>query len=437
MPLLDWETQWESVDGDFPKVRFSQTGFVASAGIEVEDALLTNLTTLYPETRVLKQGDIHAHAKTDGDGELDIKAIDGTVDLATWKTQLNDLDMDFAASLDHQSTLHINNGEWNKELFLYGSEIGVAVKTSEGNDISIATSVGDKTFGVHQNLYFTNETDFKKVLTHSTFADAFDYISSYSNATYYNGGNFKLGALHTSTWKEFIQTVQNNNGFYALAHPMIAPSYITVENMDTYLTPYLVDGMGLEVMYKGLGTTNVKNGYQIWKRVLEDGYQIYATANTDTHNDLKTGFTSDGVEYQEALTSFYAVKETGEDYWSEAYVRYLRAGNFTAGSVGIQMSVGNTQMGGTGSFEDAYLEIGIGAFHSDAYIEGHQYRVDVWRDNCVVYSQLINPTTEDAQMTAYLRTKADATCKFYRVTVYDVTTNTCIALSNPIWNSAY
>ena len=36
----------------------------------------------------------------------------------------------------------------------------------------------------------------------------------------------------------------------------------------------------------------------------------------------------------------------------------------------------------------------------------------------------------------YLRTNADPNCKYYRVEVYDVTTNTRIAIGNPIWNSA-
>ena len=334
-------------------------------------------------------------------------------------------DMDFAASLDHQSTLHINHQDWDQDLFIYGSEIGVAVRdASLGNEI---------VSGVHQNVYFTNEDDFENVLTSNTFKEVFDYLSSYSDDKYYNGGNFKCGALYTHTWKEFIQTVQNNNGFYVLAHPNLDPSYITVDNWETELKPYLVDGMGIEVMYKGLGTGNVKQCYQLWKTALNAGYKVYATAGTDTHTDLQTSLPDSGL--LEALTSFYAAKQAGETYMSEAYVRYLREGNFTAGSVGIQMCVGNTQMGGEGSFEDAYLEIGIGALHKSVYDSTHKYRVDVWSEDGIMYSQPFTATAEEDQMT-YLRTKADPNCKYYRVEVYDVTTNTRIALGNPIWNNA-
>lgn len=418
MPLLDWTTQWESVDGNFPKVRFSKTGFVASESMEVDSTSLTNLTTVYSASQVLKQGDIHAHAGNGG-------GSDGTVSLADWKTQMTDLDMDFAASLDHRETDHILLPDWDKDKFIYGTELGTNIHDTyiDGNEL-----------GLHYNMIYSNMEDFVGLLTETEFEDDFDYSETAISGGYYNGGHIKEAGFDTAEeYKRFIQAVQQYNGFYVLAHPMTSPSYITADNWKQALQPYLVNGIGIEVMYKGLGTTNVKQGYQLWKRLLNNGYQVYATAGTDTHADLQTSLPDSGV--LESLTSFYAAIGTGETNWSEAYVRYLREGNFTAGSVGLQMCVGSTQMGGTGSFEDAYLEIGIGALHKSVYDSTHKYRVDVWSEDGIMYSQPFNATKEEGQMT-YLRTKADSNCKYYRVEIYDVTTNTRIALGNPIWNNA-
>ena len=416
MPLLDWENHWEMVEG-VPQVRFAKADFVEEESIEVDATALTNLTTLY-SNRNLKQGDIHAHANNGG-------ASDGTASLAEWKTQMVELDMDFAASLDHRETDHIRLADWDKDKFIYGTELGAGIHDS-------ATKVNGQDLGIHYNMMFSKEEDFVNLLTKTEFSDDFDYSATAKSYAPYNGGHIKEAGFDTTAeLKRFIQAVQANNGFYVLAHPMNSPSYITADNWKTYLKPYAVDGMGIEVMYDALTGSQCKKGYELWKAMLNDGYKVYATAGTDTHKALETQHPSGPWE---ALTSIYAAKENGENYWSEAYLRYLRGGNFTAGSVGIQMCVGSTQMGGTGTFSGEYLEVGVGALHKSVYNAEHKYRVEIWSNEGLVYTQQFDATTDESQMT-YFRMKANADSKYYRVEIYDTTTNLRIALGNPIWNN--
>ena len=417
MLLLDWENHWEMVEG-VPQVRFAKTDFTQKNSIEVDATALTNLTTLYAN-RNLKQGDIHAHANNGG-------ASDGTVSLSDWKTKMIELDMDFAASLDHRETDHIRLNDWDKDKFIYGTELGAGIHDS-------ATKVNGQDLGIHYNMMFSKEEDFVNLLTKTEFSDDFDYSATARSYAPYNGGHIKEAGFDTTAeLKRFIQAVQAYNGFYVLAHPMNSPSYITADNWTTYLKPYAVDGMGIEVMYDALTGSQCKKGYELWKAMLNDGYKVYATAGTDTHKNLETQHPSGPWE---ALTSIYATKENGENYWSEAYLRYLINGNFTAGSVGIQMCVGDTQMGGTGSFLGKYLEVGVGALHKSVYNPDHKYRVEIWSNEGLVYTQEFDATTDESQMT-YLRMKADADSQYYRVEIFDSTTNLRIALGNPIWNSA-
>jgi len=96
------------------------------------------------------------------------------------------------------------------------------------------------------------------------------------------------------------------------------------------------------------------------------------------------------------------------------------------------MSVGNTPMGSQTSFEGKRLALSVGDIHDVAYYEDHTYRFDVLSDTGVVYSQEFDQDT-----TTYYGMDADPNVKFYRVEIFDVTTDTRIAIGNPIWNEAF
>ena len=364
---------------------------------------------------------------------------------------MEDADIDFAASLDHRETDHIENNTWvdNPDKFIYGTELSTTIE-----DIVVGRQGFKRVgLGLHYNMLFANKSDFvdKVLLNQNALSGEIkrklgyepgntDGNDEYQASYKVNGeeiityGHIKQPSWETDEFKQLIQTVLDANGFFVLAHPMLNVSAIdteiTVENANQRLLPYMVNGMGLEVMYKGLGTANVKNGYKLWQTVLKNNYRVYATAGTDSHDKMSTTLEESGKTV--SLTSIYVDGKVQEG----TYVNYLKSGNFTAGSVGIQMCVGKTMMGQSCSFQDVNLEIGIGALHESVFNESHKYRVDVWSDTGIVYSQSFNATTREDKMT-YLKTKANPNCRYYRVEVFDVTSNTLIALGNPIWNSAF
>ena len=414
MPLLNWDTQWKTVEGAFPEVQFSQTGFVADESKEVDAETVATLRANYLN-RNLYQGEMHDHAANGG-------ASDGTVPLKDWLTQMPTLELDFAASLDHNMVSHFNLSDWNKDKLLYGTEAGGAIlgaKESDGGSISY-----------HYNMLFPSDTELVKVLTAEGFKDKFLYTTADTtgNNTYkkvygdkVTYGQFVLPSLTKSELQNLIQIVKANNGFFGLAHPVATYEY-TPETVNDY---YFADETGFEVMFGTLESSNTSTAYKAWKHLLQNGKRLWATAGKDGHADLTT----------DTLTSIYANKLTTENYLSEALVRNLGAGNFTAGAVGIQMCVGSTQMGSTGSFEGQKLEIGIGKIHKDYFDPSHEYRVDVWYEDSVVYTTRIQRETAD-EMT-YISMDANSNCKYYRVVVYDATAKERIAIGNPIWNSAY
>ena len=85
-------------------------------------------------------------------------------------------------------------------------------------------------------------------------------------------------------------------------------------------------------------------------------------------------------------------------------------------------------MGGQCDFKGKRLVIGVEKFHRSVRNPEHQYRIDVWNDEGIVYSQEISCTAP-----TYIAMEA-TDCKFYRVEIYDTTRDLRIALGNPIWN---
>ena len=104
MKLLDWDTAWACRTNDFPMVVFTEktTEDKDYTATGADDALLSALYGNY----TLYQGELHNHANNGG-------SSDGNVSLADWKTQMTTYDLDYAASLDHRQTWHINHDDWD------------------------------------------------------------------------------------------------------------------------------------------------------------------------------------------------------------------------------------------------------------------------------------------------------------------------------------
>lgn len=173
------------------------------------------------------------------------------------------------------------------------------------------------------------------------------------------------------------------------------------------------DEIGIEVTYLTLTSGYTQMNYELWTTLLKNGARMWVCAGGDRHS----------CAHDWALTSIYA-----EEKNSACFISHLRKGDFTAGPIGIQMCVGETPMGGKCSFDGQRLVIGIGKFHKSVRNPEHQYRMDIWNEEGIVYTQEIS-----CEEPTYFAMDTED-CNFYRVEIYDVTRDLRIALGNPIWN---
>jgi len=409
MPLLDWSV-WEVTD-NYPTLKFNATG-ITTDDVTASDDDIALLTSNYSQNNILYQGDMHAHAYTYGNGQGQYeRGDDGDTTLNEWKQQLGDLDLDFAASLDHNQTHHIRHDDWEVSKFLYGTEAGTTIKSG------VTGSVNKNDKGeLHYSMLFKTKEQLETILNNSQFG------FNYSNNMFLLYPDFAT----KTAFDALIKAVQKD-GFFVHVHPKVS-SYST--NVDDYWFGPNTAYTGLEVLYKdsddeAQNRAYTGSNYDLWKALLNKGYRVYATAGSDTHDDLNV----------RALTSIYSSTAAASD--KGVLIDQLRAGNFTAGPVGIQMSIGNMAMGGhSAAFaEGQKVVVKIGEFQRDTFKEDHKYMVSVYNDQGVVYTQRLtmNATTRTPKNGTFA-IPVDTASEYYRVEVYDMTDNTWVAFGNPIWN---
>lgn len=101
---------------------------------------------------------------------------------------------------------------------------------------------------------------------------------------------------------------------------------------------------------------------------------------------------------------------------------------FTGGSVGVRMCMGDTLSGGHCAFAGQRLALCIDDFHPSVADPAHEYRLDLLNENGLVLSRSLRCTQAN-----WLAIDAQD-CAFYRAEVVDLTRGLRIAVGNPIWN---
>ena len=346
------------------------------------EADIAQLEKLY-EGRQPYHGELHDHADTGG-------TSDGKMKLEDWKTNLMVKDMDFATFADHRQVLHMRLPEWDNDLFIGGTEACTWVKDSKATQNKL-----------HYNMLFATPEGLENVL--NTFPLMFSYYRDH----------FSYFQFTTAQFEELAKFVTDNDGFFVHVHPKGKSYLVSDDPLDYYFGEYT----GIEVLCGYYGNQSVEinqDALKLWTDLLSLGKKVYATSGSDSHNSSNTV----------SLTTIYAERANAKTYLS-----HVKKGDFTAGPIGIRMSVGDTHMGGETDFAGKRLVISVGDFHSLECMPGHTYRIDVYTDQGLIVSREI-PSTD----TSYMALDADDTVKFYRAEVYDVTSDYQVAIGNPIWN---
>ena len=325
------------------------------------------------------QGDMHNHGATGGKS-------DGKSTLEQWKNDLAALDMDFVAILDHKQVRHMYLPEWDDSIFIGGTEPSTIIKECTASKREL-----------HYNMLFSDPEQLQGLL------GEFEEFKFEGGAE----GFFSYCAYPRARFCEIIESVLSRGGFFVYPHPK---QYV---NSDDPLEYWFRDGIGLEVFYHDMRNSWTADNYKLWTDLLKLGKRIFACSGEDGHN----------VARDTALTTFYA-----EEKKSACYIKYMRRGDFTCGSVGVRMCMGDTLMGGSCNFGGKRLAVAIDDFHRSVKNPDHEYRIDILNSDGVVFSDKIS-----AYEPSFFALDAEDT-DFYRVEVFDETENLRIAIGNPIWN---
>jgi len=354
------------------------------------DADIAKLDGLYAG-RELYFGEMHSHADTGGNS-------DGKHTLDQWKAMMDRENLDFATIVDHDQLLHMTLDEWDNSMFIGGSEIGGTVKDSPSAKKKL-----------HFNMLFSTVEEFENLL--NMYPIELQYIPS---GGLFDGSrdDWKVAELN-----ELSNNIYEKGGLFVHVHPYLENYCLEAEDPLDYM---FGDVMGLEVFrsYPDEDMNDEQNvkSYKLWTDLLALDKRVIATSGSDAHASLDGCRVCPGAIYSEEKNA-------------ELYLDYIRAGDVVAGPAGIRMTVGDTRMGGECSFAGQRLVLSTGAIHSYTYDATHTYRVDLYDDKGLVFSEEISGVDQE-----YFAIDADADAKFYRANVYDVTKQCIVAVGNPIWN---
>lgn len=336
--------------------------------------------------RKLLQGELHDHAYTGG-------TSDGKCSLGMWQKEMKLLGMDFAAILDHKQVRHMYLPEWDDACFVCGTEPGTRITDSAAEDASL-----------HYNMLFPKVRQLEKLL--EDFPE-FEFTGG-------SEGHFIYPSFTTARFQELIDAVMAGGGFFVLPHPK---QIMISEDPETY---FFRDGTGIEVFYNDLDSKYTEENYGLYLQLLAAGHRLWACAGGDLHNHAGTG----------ALTTLYAAERTGPAMFPQ-----LRTGDFTCGSAGVRMVMGETRMGGEADFCGQKLIFSVGDLHDSVVYQEHTYYVELWDDRRLIFREEIDPTK-----TSYFSVETEKDAGFYRVEVWDGSrryrtkkVGYCIAMGNPIW----
>ena len=355
---------------------------------------VSTLDALYAG-REAYHGELHDHANTGG-------SSDGGKELSVWLETMDELNMDFAAILDHRQALHMDLPEWDDTYFLGGSEASCVItdRPSDANNY-------------HYDMVFADKETFERVLYEIEEFDYKEYTAADNGGKWVGEMHFKYPNFTAERFNELITKVKEEGGYFSLAHP--GQSNATQNGLDMYYQDYV----GFMVFYgfgnKTCDNSDTQNNYGLWLDMLAAGKRVWAAAGNDAHF----------MPQAKALSTIYSEADKAQNY-----LDHMRTGDYVAGFAGIRMAVGNTVMGSTGTFENQRLVFSVGDFYES--MKTHNFTVSLMDDVGTVFTEEISGNE--------LKTfaiDADKNAKFYRVEVYDQTDKCLVALGNPIWNSAF
>ncbi len=349
--------------------------------IGAKNADFSDLAACYEGCNVYR-GDQHVHSASGG-------RSDGHFPLGEWVARMDELGVDFAAIVDHHQMRGFFLPEWSEERFIMGSEPGTAILEPHGCTHSSS---------FHYNMLVPHKYGLAMVM--ANFPE-FEFHGDELT------GQFGYPKFTRERFLELSEYIYSIGGMMVHAHPK------SIMCADDPLAYYFGEHSFIETVVGNYASAYSFKSHQLWVDILARGKHVYASVGSDTHRDPANT----------AVATFYS-----KERHSRTFFKQMRAGNFTAGAVGIQMCVDGQPMGSELSYRDGQvLKIRVGDFFAPVLKDNAAYELRVYSDKGLVYSSLFN-----GKEPQYLAIKVQKRA-FYRVEVLDLVSHTRIAAGNPIW----
>ena len=363
----------------------SEEGGKAAIDTTATGADIAKLEGAYSGLQV-HHGQLHDHSDSG-------RNSDGKATLQEWKDGMPLVGMEYVALLDHRQTDHMYSEDWDPTLFISGTEAMTYINDRD-----------EKYNKYHYNMIVNNVSDLEAVLK--------NHMTNYM----FVDGLFQYNPMSSAEFTQIIQEVLASGGYFVIPHP--GQTMGTGEVSSDPLEYYFCDYIGYEVFYHisenaGARDEQTQINYEIYTGLLAAGKKVYVSAGSDVHN----------LPTDRGLSTVYSSQQL-----DTSYIEQLRAGNYTAGPVGVRMIIGDTTMGGTCDFNGQRVVVSVGDFHAN--FSSGKYVLKVFTDAGEVLSVDLASTD-----TSYIAFDADENAKFYRVEIHDTTLDyTLLAMGNPIWN---
>ncbi len=326
-------------------------------------------------------GELHDHSATGG-------TSDGRYNLAEWRGFLAELEMDFAALLDHRQVRHMYLPEWDDTIFIGGSEASATMRWLDLPKRSI-----------HFNMVFSDPEGLVRVLKEFPEMEFSGGIE----------GHFNYKSFEKERFFDLVEVIKREGGAFVHAHPK---QTMRSENPLDY---WFGDETGLEVFYLDMANDYTKANYKLWCDLLALGKRVWATAGHDGHRMTR----------DTALSTIYA-----EEKKASHFVRHLRVGDLTCGGMGIRMVLGEALTGGVAPFGRDRLIVSVGDFHRTIRKKDPRYELRLIGSRGEILREEIL-----CGETQYFSFATDPEEAFYRVEIHDPHREaSLIGIGNPIWN---
>lgn len=327
------------------------------------------------------RADLHTHSDCGG-------TSDGGFPLKDWVARMDQLDMDFAAVVDHRQMRGYFLPEWDKDRFLYGTEPGTSVQGLENCALSV----------MHYNMLFSHPYGLAMLLANfPEFQFKGDELT----------GNFGYPTFTKERQLELNAYLRSTGGMLVHAHPKILMA------SDDPLHYYLGEFSYLETLMWSYASHGSNRSYQLWKDLLALGKHVYASSGSDTHSDPTNRCPA---------TAYLQKREAA--LWHEKMYR----GDFAPGAFGIQMMIDGSPMGSQIVYREGMtLTLRVGDPFCHIPTENTAYALRVITDQGLAYEGLFNGKQPQSLSLGVQKRR------FYRVEIFDCTHGYAVGIGNPIW----